>query len=314
MKKLLVMAAAAALVVALAVPASAQYLVPWYPTWSDNFDWVVPGGNIAGNRGWVQCGGTVNASLRGSLAPTSDGVSGNKAALQPSGTRAVMKKDLRYLNYNNSSYYSGMVSAWIYDPYPTDSNGVLLTSQVDTRVGVLSDTGGWAIAGDGGYMTYALAAGITDTRGAYWTTYASSGFVVMNGGGTGGISTVTGYTLTTVGLDPAPRRPYAGWNEMLIAWYGDPVAGTMSADIYINIDWNDPRPNARLDAGSGVPRYNNLKRFVGLYVGSGNTFGTNAWVDDIAFYAPFPEPSSIVALGTGVLGLMGLILRRKHTR
>lgn len=314
MKKLLVVAAIVAFVVAFAVPACA---VNEWVYWGDDFDHGVVGSNIAGNRGWVQCGGTVSASPQYSMAPTYDGISWNNAALQPWGRRSAMKRDLTHLaegwSLNDHTYYSGYITAWIYDPYPTNSTGVLLTSQVDTRVGMISNTG--STQGDSGAMTYVMATGITDTRGPYWTAYASSGSVVMNGTGTGtGLNTSAGYTLTTAGYAPAPRRPYAGWNELSISWYGDPVANTMSAYFYINIDWQNPQPNAHLECNATGPRYRAIESFSGLFVGSPSTFGTNAWVDDIEFAGVatnIPEPSSILALGAGVLGLMGLIRRRK---
>ncbi|MCX6375911.1 MAG: PEP-CTERM sorting domain-containing protein, partial [Armatimonadetes bacterium] len=231
------------------------------------------------------------------------------------GKVSAAKVDLKNQNTLNKVYYQGVMRFWIYDTGGTGNN-------TDTRCGVFSN---YAAAGDVGSMTYVQAVGITSSRipTGFFYVYASSGFVAMDGLST---NTVANYVLTSAGLKPAPRVVNA-WSNVIIGWNIDPVAKLLHSDYYVNPDFSSPdiQLNAMLDCdgnGSGT-RFNAIKDVAGVFIGGNTAWPNPGYVDDISFSGDtmdpeavqtlglIPEPTGLMALGTGMIGLLGLIRRRK---
>jgi len=290
MKKVLFMVAIAAIVVCLSAPAFAQdYLV----NWSENFD----GYNCAQNNGdlWGQ-GGWVSPTTTGYVSPKlrhgEQYTSAEHAERQPVGTKSAAWKDLRSGNAGGLSYKEGYVMAWVWDPYTT----ALTTA---TRFGAQSAASTSGAAGN----QFLLALEDAQTR-SYWCAGWMT-FLKLDGVMTGVVG--VGYTWTAVKTNPAPRS--AGWSFAFLYWSYNYPAGTCHVDFYVNQTDN---PNAMLDFNTTAARWANTPSIAGVFLGDTANSTAPAYIDDLMFGGnPIPEPSSLMALGTGMLGLLGLIRRRR---
>jgi len=112
----------------------------------------------------------------------------------------------------------------------------------------------------------------------------------------------------------APRRATAGWSYVIITWGFDLWLGTGFAEYHINSTTANMRVEFDSNSASGGNRWKATVPIVGLYAGQTTSLvadGRQAYVDDIEFHSGLPEPSSLLALGMGLMGLAGLMRRRR---
>ena len=308
MKKVLILSVM--LVLVFSLPTLAAYQV----NWAENFDWIngdsPDGVNLTGQHGWTTATTASGKVMRPPVEqlvprPLSEThyYKQSKAGLSVAGANNA--KDMRP---GALAFKRGRMDAWLYD------YNLGIANQTDTRIGVHSTVGNTSI----GYMATVNVTDVGAGNVNFWRAQWS--WTALNLDGTNANSTGTGWAFSNP--NAVPR--VTGWNyvriefgytypagtntptDLWVKWFinKNPISEISLAGYDLMLTVNDTAGSRWTNMGSGI---------AGMFLGSTYACGVNsAPIDNVIFKGNVvPEPTSLLALGTGLVGLMGLIRRKR---
>ncbi len=333
MARVLLVVVVLAIMVA-ALPASAQYrgsIDPnreyWAYQWYTGFE-DLPAGQIAGTNmtgqpfNWGGRSLWVNPNLTGTFTnlggnvvdDPSKAVAGTKFFQSgPGGSGSIGLASSRNVNDLWPSmgrwcaYTEGFVEFWVYDP-----NGVTTgtANKVDTRAWVTTNL--YRPSSTATTSSYTWGATLGDSRSGgktYWVLAMGGSFFAADGMGTTAAGGAGGGLVFT-SVAGQSRQRSVGWHQVQLYWnfFSMPARLEMYVDDMVT-------PCITADFSWQNSRWANMRLVNGIFLGSTQGAIVNAGrIDDVSFYGnpwPGPEPSGLMALGAGMLGLLGMIRRKK---